>query len=78
MKNSIEMASYDLYTIYHTIGSRIQAKLLLPQHIERLFVLVLLMGGICEVRRWEDGRWHGTHNRFHEYVAGIQKLVGGA
>jgi hypothetical protein len=60
-----------------TIGSEIQLIWrLLPQHFERLLVLVLLMGGIYEVRHWDDVRCHGTHNRFHEYVAGSQKLVG--
>jgi hypothetical protein len=35
------------------------------------------MGGIYELRHWDDLTWHGSHNRFREYIAGIQKFVGG-
>jgi hypothetical protein len=28
-------------------------------------VLVLLIGGILEVRRWDDLRWDAIHTKFH-------------
>jgi hypothetical protein len=40
-------------------------------------MLVLLMGGIYELRRWDGLRYHYIHTKFHKNWLAIQKLMGG-
>jgi hypothetical protein len=40
-------------------------------------VLVLLMGAIYEVRRWDGFTWHDIHTKFREDLFRLSKLTGG-
>jgi hypothetical protein len=40
-------------------------------------MLVLLMGGICVVHRWDGLRWHGVRTKFHKDWFRHSKVSGG-
>jgi hypothetical protein len=69
-KYAVEMASggmmYTYIPSFVKISTGVQAILRYVPEMWETAVLILLIGGNCDVRRWDGFMWHDIHMKFHE------------